>query len=112
MAEKDKYHITYMWNLKRKDTNELIYKTEIDSQTQKTSLCLPKGKAGVGINQEAGINIYTLLSIKQITNEDLLYSTENYTQYLVITCMRKESEKEYIYKTESLCCTPETNMTL
>ena len=33
--EKDKYHvITYMWNLKKKnDTNELIYKTEPDSQT-------------------------------------------------------------------------------
>ena len=27
------YDITYMWNLKKKDTNELIYKTEIDSQT-------------------------------------------------------------------------------
>ena len=31
-TEKDKYHITYMWNLKY-DTNELIYETEIDSQT-------------------------------------------------------------------------------
>ena len=31
-TEKDKYHITYMYNLKY-DTNELIYKTEIDSQT-------------------------------------------------------------------------------
>ena len=28
-AEKDKYHdITYMWNLKKNSTNELIYKTE------------------------------------------------------------------------------------
>ena len=26
------YHITYMWNLKY-DTNELIYKTETNSQT-------------------------------------------------------------------------------
>ena len=33
-TEKDKipYDITYMWNLKY-DTNELIYKTETDSQT-------------------------------------------------------------------------------
>ena len=37
--------ITYMWNIKN-DTNELIYKTEIDSLTQKTKLWLPKGKAG------------------------------------------------------------------
>ena len=33
-TEKDKYHdIAYMWNLKKNDTNEFIYKTEIDSQT-------------------------------------------------------------------------------
>ena len=27
------YETTYMWNLKRNDSNELIYKTEIASQT-------------------------------------------------------------------------------
>ena len=32
----------------KSDTNELIYKTEIDLQTQKTNLCLPKGKNGQG----------------------------------------------------------------
>ena len=41
--EKDKYHM--MWNLQL-DTNELIYKTETDSQ--KTNLWLPKGKGGAG----------------------------------------------------------------
>ena len=65
---------------------------------------------GGGIKQKLGINIHTLLYIKQITNKDLLYSTGNSTQYSVITYMRKESEKVYI--TESLCCTPETNTTL
>ena len=40
------YDITYMWNLKN-DTNELIYKTETDSQTSETNLWLPKGE---GIN--------------------------------------------------------------
>ena len=38
------YGITYMWNLKIWYTNELIYKTETDSQTLKTNLRLPKGK--------------------------------------------------------------------
>ena len=42
------YHITYMWNLKKNGTNERIYKTEIESQTLKTNLWLPKGKAGGG----------------------------------------------------------------
>ena len=49
---------------------------------------------GGGIKQKLGINIHTLLYIKQITNKDLLYSTGNSTQYSVITYMRKESEKE------------------
>ena len=35
-SEKDKYDITFMWL--KKDTDELIYKTEIDSQTWKTNL--------------------------------------------------------------------------
>ena len=42
------YDITYVWNLKKNDTNELIYKTEIDPQTQKTNLWLPKGNGGRG----------------------------------------------------------------
>ena len=32
-----------MYNLKRKDTNELMYKTKVDSQMYK-NLWLPKGK--------------------------------------------------------------------
>ena len=39
-------------------------------------------------------------------NKDLLHSTGNYSQYLVITYKGKESEKERLY------CTPETNTTL
>ena len=81
------------------DTNELIYKTEIDSQTNKTKLQLPKGmcEEEEEINQELGINIYTLLYIKQINNKDLLHSARNYTQYLIITYSGKESKKEYVY---------------
>ena len=55
---------------------------------------------------------------------DLLYSTGNYSQYLIIIYNGKESEKEYmcvcvyththtdICITESLYCTPEMNTTL
>ena len=38
-----------------------------------------------------GINRYKLLHIKQISNKDLLYNTENNIQHLIIT---------YTYKTE------------
>ena len=48
------HDITYMWNLKKKkkDKNELIYRTDIDSQTEKTNFWLPKRKrrGGRGMN--------------------------------------------------------------
>ena len=46
-TEKDKYYITYMWNLKD-DTNKCIYKTETDSQTQKTNFWLRKRRGRGG----------------------------------------------------------------
>ena len=46
-----------------------------------------------GINWEFRINIHTLMSIEYVTNQDLLYSRGNCTQYSMITYMRKESEK-------------------
>ena len=42
------YDITYKWNLKN-DINEPIYKTETDSQMERTNLRLPKGKGGRGV---------------------------------------------------------------
>ena len=46
-SDKLSYDITYKWNLKN-DTNELIYKTEIDLQTQKANLRLSKRKGRKG----------------------------------------------------------------
>ena len=40
------YDIPYMQNLKRHDTNELIYITEIVSQTWRANLWLPRGRMG------------------------------------------------------------------
>ena len=37
------YYITYMRNLKY-DTNEHLYEKEVDSQTYRTDLWLPKGR--------------------------------------------------------------------
>ena len=37
-----------MWDIKKKKKDELIYKAETDSQTQKANLWLPKGKGGEG----------------------------------------------------------------
>ena len=48
------YDITDMWNVKN-DTNELIYKAEIDSQTQKINMIAKED--GGEMNQEFRINI-------------------------------------------------------
>ena len=44
-----------------------------------------------------GIDIYTLLYIKQITNKDLLQSTGNSTQLSVMAYTGKEVLKVWIY---------------
>ena len=45
----------YTWNLKY-DTNEPIYKTETDSQTQRTDLCLPK-RTGEGVGSTGSLGL-------------------------------------------------------
>ena len=98
-TETEKYHMTSLiCGILKNGTNELIYKTEIESQMQKTNLWLPRGESRDGgeINWETGIDKYTLLYIKQITNKDLLYCTGSSSQYSM-TYMGKESKKEWIY---------------
>ena len=41
--EEDKYHITYMWNLKY-GTGEPTYKTGTDSQTSRSDCVVAKGR--------------------------------------------------------------------
>ena len=48
-----------------------------------------QGKRRGGINWEIGIDIYTLLYIKQITNKNLLYSTGNSIQHSVTAYIGK-----------------------
>ena len=44
-TEKDKYHMmSLIHGIEKDDTNELMYKTERNSQTSKTNLWLPKEK--------------------------------------------------------------------
>ena len=51
-----------------------------------------------GMNWEVGIVICTLLYVKWIITRDVLCSTGNYAQYSVITCIGKESEREWMYE--------------
>ena len=72
--------ITYVWNLKEQDTNELLYQTETDSQTENKPM-VTKGEEGE-INLEFVINRYTLLYTRLINNKDLWHIIGNYIQCL------------------------------
>ena len=89
------YDITYMWNLKY-DTEECIYETQTDSQTQRTDLWLPKGEGGEGwlVSLElADVNYYIQMDKQQV----LLYRIGNATQYPVIIIINHLAyEKDYI----------------
>ena len=103
--------MTYMWNLKN-NTNQLIYKTKADSQTE-NRLVIDKGE-GVegGMEWEFGISRCKLLYTEWINNKVPLYSTGNYIQYLLIHHNGKEYKKKNAYITESLFCAAEINTTL
>ena len=72
-TEKEKYCMTspYMWNLKRNDTNALTKQKET-RRLKRTNLRWPGERLGEGIVRECGMDMYTLLYLKWITNKDLL----------------------------------------
>ena len=61
-----------------------------------------------GTDWDLGIDMCTLLYLKQITNKDLLYSIGNYTQYLVITYNEKECKKIYMHVKSGLSAVKES----
>ena len=52
---------------------------------------------GEGIYSEFGMDMYTLLYLKCVTNKDLLYSTWNSTQCFVAVWMGGEFAGEWIH---------------
>ena len=61
------------------------------------------------------MDMYTLLYLKQVTNQDLLYSTRNSAQCSVATWMEEEFGGEWILwicMAESLCRPPESTTAL
>ena len=61
------YDIAYMWNLKKYDTKDLVYKTETDSQRLRELTIVTGERARLGKDREFGINMYTLPYLKCIT---------------------------------------------
>ena len=87
-----------MWNLKH-DTVELIYKTEIESQTWRRDWWLPRGRwEEGGMYWKSGTSRCKLL-YEWIKKKILLYSMGNYIHYPVINHKGKDMKNSvYIYK--------------
>ena len=54
-------------------------------------------KAGIGIDWKFGMDLYTLLYLKQITKRDLLYSTGNSVQCYLAAWMGEDFEGKWIH---------------
>ena len=78
------YDIAYMPNLKKKKIIQMDLFTKQCHRLSKFMVSIGE-EWGVGIVRELGIDMYTLLYVKQITNKDFLYSTGNSAQYSIIT---------------------------
>lgn len=97
------YGITSKWDLKY-DTNEHYCKTETVLQTHRLDLWFPRGRRmEEGMTGSLGLADNKLLHPEWIKNKVLLYSTENYIQYLVINRNGKEHICMCVCITESPC---------
>ena len=68
---------THMWNLEH-NSNELTYKAETESQTQKRGLLMPRQeREGAGMDHVFGMSRCKPLYIEWINNKVLLYGTGN-----------------------------------
>ena len=93
------YNNAYMWNLENWYRWSYFQSRNRDRRREQM-YGYQGGKVGGGRNWEIEIDTYTLLilCIKYITNENLLYSTGNFTQCSVVTQMGRKSKKEgYMY---------------
>ena len=60
----------HIWDSRKNGIDELICTGEIEAQTWRTNVWLPRGKGGSGMDLEVRIDIDTELCMKQIANEN------------------------------------------
>ena len=124
LSQKEKKYIIYqcLYVESREMAQMNLFAKQKQKHRLENNLIDTKRERADQMNWEIGIDIYTLLCIKQVVNEDLIYSTGNSTQCSVTTKLIRKSKEEGIYVcvcvcvcvcvTDSLCCTAESNTTL
>ena len=73
--------LTHICETQKNGTDEPVCRAEIETQMQRTNVWTARGESGRGggdvMNWETGIDIYTLICMKQVTNKNLLYKKIN-----------------------------------
>ena len=104
--------LPYMQNLKHNDTNELISKRETDSQIQRMNLQL-LGEKGGGRARLKVWDGHAHTGIFKMDNQQR--PTVQHREFCSVLCNNLHGKRilkrkdTCVYKTESLCYTPETN---
>ena len=97
--EKNKYHVvSLICGIQKNGTDQLICKAEIDVPMQKTNVWISRRREG-GMNWKIGIDVSTQLCVKQITNENLVYSKRNSILSALWCPKQQENPKKrgYVY---------------
>ena len=81
-----------IWYCLYMESKDVVQDRNRVTDVKKKRLWLPRAEEGVEMNWEMGTDRYRVLSIKQITDKDLLYSTGNAAQCSAMTHVGKESE--------------------
>ena len=82
IAEGHRHRLTYLGKQEKHKTQQVKEQTH---RLRKQTYGYWGEALGRGIDWEFGIDMYTMLYLKQTTNKDLLCSTGNSAQYSVIT---------------------------
>ena len=104
-----------MWNLEKKMVKMILFVSRNRDIDTKNKCIDTKEEAGCGMNWEIRIDIYTLLCIKQITNEN--YCITEGTLFSALQRPKQERKKKKrgdicIQMADSLCYTVETDITM
>ena len=84
-----------MWDLKRNDTIELIYKTETDSQPQRMNLWFPGGRMGARDGQRLWDRHVHIVVFKMNNQQGPTVQHENTDQCYVAAQMGREFGGEW-----------------
>ena len=95
-TQKNKYCIsTYIHGIEKNGIDELVCKPEIDTDVDNKHIGTKRVR-GNGMDWETGVDVHTLMCMKQVTSENLGYSARS-SLCSVATLQGRRSQEEGVY---------------